>query len=381
MDSTINFSGSMRILIAPDKFKGSLSGFEAAQAIANGISKVDSSFETHLHPLADGGEGTLELLDQYLSLKTVHLTVNDPLFRSVKASYRVSGDRAFIELSAASGLQLLEAEERNCLETTTLGTGELVRHALDQGAREIFLTIGGSATTDGGMGIAHALGFQFLDANGQLLDPVGKNLLNVAKISVPALPSFQLTVICDVLNPFYGPDGAAFVYGPQKGATREQVKILDEGLRNLAAVFVGQLGSRINELPGAGAAGGVGGGMVALLSAKLESGIDFLMNLTGFEDQLKHSDLVISGEGKLDLQTLQGKVIAGVGNLAHVYQKPFFICCGVADEALREHLPFQACGIVEVKTPEISTAFAMANAGQLLENRAFDLIKNYLRES
>ncbi len=368
-----------KVLIAPDKFKGSLTAMEAAEAIAAGLNRCEHfQFETTLHPLADGGEGTLELLQDILGLEEVSQTVSDPLFREMETYYLRKDDHAFVEMAFASGLQLLKPEERNCRQTTSLGTGQLIRHAIDHGCRKVSLFIGGSATNDAAMGIAAGLGCRFLDENGRELSPIGEHLQAVSKIERTWQPPDAVTfeVICDVKNPFFGTEGAAFTYAKQKGATEDDIVFLDNGLRHFAEVL-GDYGQDISTMPGAGAAGGVGGGMVGLFNASLVSGIDFVMELTAFEDRVKEVDWVLSGEGKLDLQTLHGKVVAGAGTVAKKHQKTFAIFCGVAAEELRIQMPFDAVALMEVMSLAQSQAHAMENAAGLLEDLAYNFASSY----
>ncbi|MEM6321295.1 MAG: glycerate kinase [Bacteroidota bacterium] len=332
----------MKILIAPDKFKGSLSAKEVCSALAEGLRKSNPIVEIIKRPMADGGDGSLEVLAHYLALETVTITVKDPLFRPVEASYQISNQTAYIEMSAASGLVLLQENERNCLETSSIGTGELIKDALEKGATQIYLFIGGSATNDGGVGIAYALGYRFWAEEGNLLKPIGKNLGWIDKIDSAEmcvdLEKVEIKVICDVNNPFYGKNGAAYVYAPQKGADTDAVELLDNGLKHLASQFIQQGYDDIADVKGAGAAGGVGGGMMAFFNANLVSGIQTFLELTQLEREIKSCDLVITGEGKLDTQTEQGKVISGVCALAQKYDKPIIAVCGAAEKKVGRQL-------------------------------------------
>lgn len=329
----------MNVLIAPDKFKGGATAMEVAQAIQKGIHLVDQSVETTLCPMADGGEGTSEMLVHYTKGKFQSAKVHDPLGRMIQAAYGISGDgkTAFIDMSAASGLALLNPSERNVMLTSTLGTGELILAALAQGVKSIYLGIGGSATNDGGMGMAHALGYRFLDENKQVLQPSGKNLIHVNHISYeetePFLSNTKFIIACDVTNPFYGPNGAAYVYAPQKGAHENELPVLDKGLQRLAAVIAKDLEVDIQGVPGSGAAGGLGGGSLAFLQGELRSGIDIVMAMMDFDEKLKRSDLVLTGEGKIDAQTAYGKVIKGICLQAQKYNVPVVGICGSLAES------------------------------------------------
>lgn len=335
----------MKILIAPDKFKGSLSAAAVCQALSEGLKKANPNLEISTRPMADGGDGSLEVLNHYFNLKPIEVTVNDPLFRPIKATYNVSDTTAYIEMSTASGLVLLKKEERKCKYTSTYGTGELIADALQKGLKEIYLFIGGSATNDGGIGIAAALGYRFYDILGNLLSPIGKNLLLIDRIDNSQLifdtQKVKIKVICDVNNPLFGANGAAYVYAPQKGATPIEVAQLDQGLVNLAAKLIAYNFPNIIDLPGAGAAGGVGGGAIAFLEAQLISGIQTFLEITELESLIKDCDLVITGEGKLDAQTVRGKVISGVCSLAKKYSKPIIAVCGAAEKEVAEKLGLQ----------------------------------------
>lgn len=324
----------MKFVIAPDKFKGSLTGFEYCDAVEEGLLMVFSDAEILKMPLADGGDGTIEVVKHYLKGEKVMLQVNDPLFRPVTASYLHSPKKqiAYIEMAEASGLKLLKDTERNCMQSSTFGTGELIADALKKGVTEIILGIGGSATNDGGMGMANALGYQFLDADGKELKPIGKNLIAVEEVDTSNVHSklgdIQVKVACDVSNPFYGEHGAAKIYAAQKGASREEIELLDKGLRNFANTINGQFEVDLQNIKGAGAAGGIGGGAVVFLNGKLTSGIDLIKELAAFDYAIEGADWVITGEGQLDAQTLSGKTINGVVVSAKQQDIPVAALCG-----------------------------------------------------
>lgn len=327
----------MRVLICPDKFKNSLTAAQVCDAVEHGIKSKNKDFEIVKMPLADGGEGTSEILTALTGGKFITVEAHDPLFRIVEASYGISGDgsTAFIEMSSASGLKLLKPNEYNPLKATTFGTGELIRHALESGVTKIILGIGGSATNDGGIGAAAALGFKFLDDNGAELQPTGENLFRIKKIQFehvfPSLSNTTFQAMCDVNNPLTGIDGASVVFGPQKGATQHQVTLLDEGLLNLGNVIEKELGHFIQNVPGAGAGGGIGGGAIAFFQAELKSGIELVMEMTNFEEEAMKADLIITGEGKMDSQSLQGKVVAGVAAIAMKHHKRLMAVAGRND--------------------------------------------------
>lgn len=330
----------MRILIAPDKFKGSLTSAEVCDAIETGLKKILPDAEYVKFPLADGGEGTTQILTYHLNGKSIKVKAHDPLKRPVDCSYGLSQDNiiALIEMASASGLHLLSPPERSPMLTTTWGTGELIKDAIERGAKQIILGIGGSATNDAGIGAAHALGFEFLDENGRPVNPVGENLVKIRKIKsdkvYPRLKEIAFTAICDVTNPFFGPRGAAVVYGAQKGATPQQIGLLDDGLRCIAHVMEADLGVNPDEVAGAGAGGGFGGGAFAFFNASLKKGIDVVFEITRFEEEVNKADVVITGEGKLDEQTLHGKLVAGVADIAKKFNKQ--IICVVGNCALSQ---------------------------------------------
>ncbi len=321
----------MKVVIAPDKFKGSLTAVEVCLAIEEGIKNVDNSIEVVRSPLADGGEGTLDVIESITKAIRIEVEVLDPLSRPIKAYYLKSRNVAFIEMAMASGLQLLKESERNPLYTSTYGTGQLIRDALERGVNQIYLMIGGSATNDAGVGMAQALGYSFKGRAGNELMPVGESLGKVAFVNAPlgepVWYNCEFTVLSDVQNKLYGKDGAAYVYGEQKGANASAIKILDEGLEHFAKVNLNDNESK----HGAGAAGGLGYGALTFLNAELKSGIDVMMDLTRFEDLALDADLIITGEGKFDVQTLSGKVVSGVSKLADENNIPVGILCGMID--------------------------------------------------
>jgi glycerate kinase len=320
----------MRILIACDSFKDALSADGVCRAIARGFIAAHPGAETIEMPLSDGGEGVLDIMRRTLSLKSVSLKVGDPLGRPVKASYGLSGDdvTALVEMAEASGLQRLTLEERNPLLTSTFGTGLLLADAKNRGATRALLAIGGSATNDAGIGMAAAMGWQFLDAKGQAVKPDGGRMREIARIiAPPKMPFAQAEVLCDVTNPLYGPNGAAWVYGRQKGGTDESLAELDAGLRHVAELVEKETGREgLAQTPGAGAAGGLGFGAMAFLHAIPKRGIDMVMDLVGFDQAASRADLIITGEGHIDGQSGHGKLISGV--CARAGKVPVIALCG-----------------------------------------------------
>ncbi len=308
----------MTLTLAFDSFKGSLTSEEVADAFAGGVLSVQPTADIRKVCIADGGEGTAESLVNQLGGSWIQTQVCDPLGRPITAKYGLidNGRTALIELAAASGLPLLSPKERNLLLTTTYGTGQQIADALKRGARSLLIGIGGSATNDGGMGLLKALGFRFMDVAGNELECRGEALEKVAFIddsnALPELKGTNIQVACDVENLLCGPNGAACVFAPQKGADADMAARLDKGLHNYAEAIKRFNGFDLNHLPGAGAAGGTGGGLAALLGAKLQRGIDLILQALRFDEIIKGSDLIITGEGCIDRQTLMGKAPAGI---------------------------------------------------------------------
>jgi glycerate kinase len=332
----------VKFILAPDKFKGSLTGIEFCNIVEEGIRSVLPKAEILKLPLADGGDGTIEILDYHLHGKMAEVSVNDPLFRPILASYLFikSTLTAFIEMAEASGMELLSADEQNCFYTTTYGTGELIHDAIKKGAKNIILGIGGSATNDCGIGMANALGFKFLNNDGNEVVAIGKNMSEIKKIDtahvLKDLDQINFKVACDVTNTLYGENGAAYVYAPQKGANSEEIQQLDKGLINMAVLFKQQFDMDIQNRKGAGAAGGMGAGSMVFLKADLISGIDLVKDLIDFENISKQADWIITGEGKLDHQTLSGKTIHGIIKTAKKYNIPIAAFCGSIDLSQKE---------------------------------------------
>ena len=336
----------MKIIIAPDSFKESVSASRCAQAIKAGFVSIFPQAECVCLPIADGGEGTVEAMVEATDGKMVMLPVMGPMGDFVGAFYGLSGDgqTAFIEMAAASGLMLVPAGERNPLRATSYGTGELIRHALDAGVRHIILGIGGSATVDGGMGMAQALGARFLDERGESVGLGGGALQRLVKIDLsdldPRLHDCRIEVACDVDNPLLGERGAAAVFGPQKGACIEMVAVLERGLQNYARVMLAATGQDVAPMVGGGAAGGMGAAARVFLNATLKSGIDIVLEAVHLEEALRDADLVITGEGRMDSQTVGGKAPIGVARIAKKDDIPVIGIAGVLGdgvEAVHQH--------------------------------------------
>lgn len=324
----------MKILIAVDSLKGSLSSIEANRAIVKGLLQANPYFSIQSLPVADGGEGTVEALVYATGGRFVDSIVTGPLGQPVSARYGILGDKmtAVIEVAEACGLPLIPKDERNPLFTTTYGVGELILDAIEKDCRDFIIGLGGSATNDAGVGMLQALGYQFFTKAGELVGFGGAALKEISRIDIGKVPekvkASKFRVACDVNNPLYGLNGAAYIYGPQKGATPEMVIELDQGLRNFANIILEQLGTDLQSISGAGAAGGLGSAFAGLLEAELESGVELILELARFEEQLQGVDLVITGEGKLDGQTSMGKAPAGIALLAKKHRIPVIALAG-----------------------------------------------------
>jgi glycerate kinase len=375
----------MNIVIATDKFKGSLSSFAVCDAIEKGLLQASPHFRITKLPLADGGDGLTDVIGYYTAATSKTVMVSDPLLRPVEARFLISGDgqTAFVEMAEASGLMRLQPHEHNPLRTSTYGTGELIKAAVEQGASKVILGIGGSATNDAGIGMAAALGYRFLDGEGNMLEPVGENLSLIQHLDSSTrinMENVAVEVACDVENYLTGSEGATIVYGPQKGATPAMVDALEKGMVHFAQVVKNAFGIDLQSVKGGGAAGGIGAGCVAFLNARLIRGVALLLHLSKAEQFIKEADLVLTGEGMLDAQTLNGKVVQGVAGLSSRYGKPVIAICGTLDigiEVIRQSGLTAAFSIIN-KPIDLSTA--MANAEPLLVQAAFN-IGNFFKTS
>jgi len=323
----------MKIIIAPDKFKGSLSTFEVCHAIRDGIREVDDSVEIFLFPMADGGDGFAAVMKLYLHTSTVECSTVDPLGKNIKASYEWNAETktAIIEMAVASGLVLLKDNERDPLKTSTYGTGLLMRDAIHRGAQRIVLGLGGSATNDAGTGILSALGFVFKDSNNKSLQASGESLRKIEEIILPPeIPQIKFEIACDVQNLLYGVNGAAYVYAAQKGADDDGMRILDDGLRHFAEIVNLQTGKDVSKVRGTGAAGGIAAGLMAFFDVELEKGVNLVIESSGIKNKIGAANLLITGEGKIDEQTLQGKVVSELSRLASAHDIPVVAFCGTS---------------------------------------------------
>lgn len=333
-----------KIILAFDSFKGSASSLDIARSARKAILKEYPLCNVVSFPIADGGEGTTEAICTGLNVNKVSCSAHDPLMNPIEVTYGITkdGTTAVLEMAAASGLPLVPDSLRNPMNTSTYGTGEVILDALNKGCRRFIMGIGGSATNDAGIGMLAALGVRFLDLSGNVLEPKGSSLIQIASIDDsclhPALKESFFTIACDVNNPFYGLQGAAFVYAPQKGASPDEVKALDEGLRHYADIIRIQRKMDIASIPGSGAAGGMGGGLLPFLHAELKPGIDTILDIFNFREAIRNAGLIFTGEGKLDVQTGMGKALGGILKIANEESVPVIALggCVEATELLNE---------------------------------------------
>jgi glycerate kinase len=366
----------MRILIAPDSYKGSLSALAAAVAMERGVKTVFPQAEVFKVPIADGGEGTVEALVAATGGSLRRLRVQGPLLEPVEALWGVLGDgvTAVLEMAAASGLPLVPLDRRDPRLTSTFGTGELIKAALDAGLNRIIIGIGGSATNDGGAGMARALGARFLDADGLDLPQGGGALVRLARIDLagldPRLASADLLVACDVDNPLAGPRGASAIYGPQKGATPEMVVELDAALSRFAGVAAEATGRDVALLPGAGAAGGLGAGLLFFTPARLRPGVGIVLEATGFDALVQTCDLVITGEGRTDAQTAMGKAPVGVAAVAKRHGVPVLCLSGGLGDGAEDVLALGIDALMSIVPQAMPLEACMARGAELAEAAA-----------
>jgi glycerate kinase len=371
----------VRVVVAPNAFKGSLSPVAAARAIETGLRRASDAVECDLAPLSDGGDGFLEVMLAARPATRRKVVVRGPVHAPVAATYAVdTGGAALIEAAAACGLALLEAGDLDALGASTGGVGELLAEARQEGAREIIVGVGGSASTDGGTGMARALGYRFLDSRGRELAEGGGSLHRLDRIDSagfdPAWMMLPVIVACDVDSPLFGESGAAVVYAPQKGADPAQVEILDLGLRRLAEVMRRDLGVDVASQVGAGAAGGLGGGLAAFIGAHLEGGAGWVMRAVGLQERLRGADLLVTGEGRLDSQSLRGKAAVGAGRLARSMGVRSVALVGVLGDGGKEAQGDAFDEIRAVSSPGLNPEEAMRRAGELVADAAEALLRD-----
>ena len=375
---------AMKVVIAPQTFKGALSGMRAARAMGDGVAKVFPDAQLVYVPVADGGDGTVDALVEASKGQFFKSRVTGPLERSVEAVWGVMGDgeTAVIEMARASGLVLVPPNRRDPRRTTTYGTGQLIREALDKGYQKFIIGIGGSATNDGGAGMAQALGARLLDSEGNKLEYGGAALARLARIDVTefhtAAREASVTIATDVNNPLCGPQGASAVYGPQKGATPEIVKELDKALRNYAHLVRRDLGVDVLEVPGAGAAGGLGAGLMAFLGARIHPGIDLVCDVLRLDDHLEGADLVITGEGRVDSSTVYNKAPVGVARRAKRFGALVIVVAGSLGPGYEEVYQHGIDAIVSIQDRPMAMRESLARTEELLREaveRAMRLVK------
>ncbi|WP_338508890.1 glycerate kinase [Pseudomonas poae] len=371
----------MKIIIAPDSFKDSLSAAGVAQAIADGLAQVWPTAELVQCPMADGGEGTVDAVLAACNGELRRLPVRGPLGLTVQARWGWLADShtAIIEMAEASGLQLVAPGQRDACSSSTYGTGELIRAALDLGARRIILAIGGSATNDGGAGAMQALGVQLFDADGQVLAPGGLALTNLARISLegidPRLAQVRFEIAADVNNPLCGPHGASAIFGPQKGANPRQVEQLDTALGHFADHCASVLATDVRDEPGSGAAGGLGFAAKAFLGAQFRAGVDVVAELVGLDAAVRGADLVITGEGRFDAQTLRGKTPFGVARIAQRHSVPVIVIAGTLGEGYEQMYAHGVDAAFALPSGPMTLEQACSEAPRLLRERASDIAR------
>jgi glycerate 2-kinase len=375
---------TLRVVAAPNAFKGSINALQAAEAMKQGVMAASPRCAVTCVPVADGGDGLTEVMQAALGGELLWATVAGPRKQPVAAPFCMISSRnlAVVEMARASGLALLPKTLQDPTRATTLGTGELIRAALDAGAQQVIVGIGGSATCDGGIGMAAALGFRFLDKQGAVVDPVGGSLEAIAAIDRqnidPRLKGLSVLVACDVTNPLIGENGASAVYAPQKGATPEQVIQLDNGLANLARIIEKELGIAIADMPGAGAAGGLGGGLRAFVDAELKPGIDLVIDLLKLNEHIAGADLVLTGEGRIDGQTRFNKAPAGVARSAKAAGVPCIAICGGAGEGIEALYEIGIDAVFTICNGPQTLAEAMQAAAALLTRQTEQVVRAFL---
>jgi glycerate kinase len=366
---------AVHVLISPDKFKGSLPASQVCVALEKGIKKRRPKTVFTTLPLADGGEGTLEVIQQLHGGTWISVDTFDPLMRPIQADYLWLADQktAYIEMARASGLALLSAKERNPLKTSTFGTGVMIADALKRGATHIILTIGGSATNDAGIGMAAALGWTFLNEAGVALEPIGENLVKIASIGSPSAVDCSFTVVTDVENPLAGPTGAAHVFAAQKGATATVIKQLDKGLNNMASFF-----GSISSDPGAGAAGGLGAGARYFLNAKIVAGSSWVVDKVHFNRALLKADFIITGEGKIDSSTWGGKVVSEVVKRCDKVFKQTILVSGAFESSANFPLFLDENDVFTIASRATDSADSLSRAAEILEQIGEEIALKYL---
>jgi len=365
----------MKIVIISNAYKGSRSSMEVAEDIETGIKRVNSDADCVKLSVADGGDGTLQTLIKAVGGKQLFIKAKNPVGKIINAFYGIlNNGKGVIEMALISGLALLSKSDRNPMKTSSYGTGQLIKELLDKGVRDIIIGIGGSATNDAGTGMAEALGVKFYDCDGNILSMCGENLINVSDIDFSGLDEriaeTRITVACDVSNPLYGEEGAAFVYAPQKGAKPDEVEILDQGLKNLAIVMQALTGTDNSLVSGAGAAGGMGFGLMSFLQARLLPGIDTMLEAINFDDHIEGADLIITGEGRVDYQSAFGKVPSGVAVRARARRIPVIAIAGSIGEGAEKLYELGVSAVISIAEGPCSLDYSIKNSSYLISNAA-----------
>ncbi|NLY63525.1 MAG: glycerate kinase [Alcaligenaceae bacterium] len=374
----------MKIIIAPDSFKESLSAIEAANAIASGVKLACPDADIHCIPMADGGEGTVLAIAQNTHSELIQSRITNALDSPVQAQWALIKDSqtAVIEMASAAGLEQISPAERDIFHASTYGVGLLILEALNHNVRHIILGLGGSATNDGGAGMAAALGVRFLNKNRQELAPNPAGLLHLDSIDLSGLDKrlahITFTLASDVGNPLCGNNGASAIFGPQKGASAEQVKLLDKTLGHYAAHVSATLGKNYSHEPGSGAAGGLGFGAMAFLQAQFRSGVEIVSEFTGLAQLMQNATLVFTGEGKFDAQTLQGKTLAGIASLAQKHQVPVIVIAGALGDNYQALYSKGITAAFSLSNGPMTLQDSMANTAQLLSDRSQDIMRTFL---
>jgi glycerate kinase len=373
----------MNILIAVDKFKDTLSADEVSKAIEEGIRKIDSKINIETISVSDGGENFAETLAKLFNATEFSIEVNNPINKKINANYYIDKNEntAFINLSSASGLQLLEIKERNPMKTSTFGTGEIIKNAILKGAKKIIIGAGGSATNDCGVGAASALGFVFKDKKNNVLLPEGKSLRKIKSIDtknvLKDIFDTEFIIATDVTNHLHGKKGAAFSFAKQKGASFFEILILNKGLKNIANIIENQFKKNIRNIKGSGAAGGFGGGVSAFLNAEIVSGTKLIFEKINLEEKIKNADLIITGEGKFDKQTFNGKIVSAITNLANKHSKKTVVICGFSDISEKKAKKLGVYKIISLYTKKVNLEKAKIESYKFLVNVASTFISNF----
>ena len=375
----------MKVVLAPDSFKGSLSAIEVVEAMKKGITSIDPAAVICEAPMADGGEGITDNIVQLFNGRTEYLEVTGPAGKPTKAKYGVFRENiCVIEVAETSGITLLTEDELNPLKTTTFGLGELIKAALDKGYRSFIIGLGGSATNDGGAGMAAALGYRLLDKDGNDIAYGGGALSELVRIDAKnadtRIAESEFVSACDVKNPLCGENGASRIFGPQKGADEATVKVLDDNLKNFAGVIRDCLGKDIAEVPGSGAAGGLGGGAIALLNGRLAEGITIMTELSELDQKIKTADLVLTGEGKCDGQTLNGKTPYGVARIAQKYDVPVVMLAGIVGKGAEALYQNGVSDIYCIKPDDVTVEYSLKHADKLVEAASAKAYSEFIQQ-